>query len=163
MVNPNLASLPVNVVIDLARQLDMHPADLAPGLDTVLDRQRVDAAPATPAPAGDALAVLAALTTATGTLSTDELATALHWTLDRVHAALEHAAAHPELGGPLALRRTAPHAYTVGPRLDLLTDEQRTAVLNTDQHTQPLTVEQANVLLAAIAPRNRTASGTRTP
>ncbi|MBE1488230.1 hypothetical protein [Plantactinospora soyae] len=75
----------------------------------------------------------------------------MRWTPDRVHAALEHAATHPDLGGPLTLRRTAPHTYTVGPRLDLLTDEQRTAVLNPDQHTQPLTVEQANVLLAAIA------------
>ncbi|GAA0919766.1 hypothetical protein [Virgisporangium aurantiacum] len=70
--------------------------------------------------------------------------------LDRTQAALDHAETHPGLAGPLALRRTAPHTYTVGPRLDVLTDDQRTNVLNTARCSQPLTVEQANVLLAAL-------------
>ncbi|AGL15141.1 hypothetical protein [Actinoplanes sp. N902-109] len=148
---PNLAYLPAGVVIDLPRQLDLHPADLVPGLDAVLDNRRTRAEPPlVPGAETDALTVLTALATATGPMLVDELATALAWHLDRVHAALEHADAHPGPGGPLALRRTAPHTYTVSPRLDVLTTDQRTAVLNTNDQSQPLTVAQANALLAAI-------------
>jgi len=35
-----LADQPVRVLIDLARQLDMHPADLVPGLEPVLANRR---------------------------------------------------------------------------------------------------------------------------
>ncbi|MBO3742208.1 hypothetical protein [Actinoplanes flavus] len=152
VVRPNLASLPVSVVIDLARQLDLHPADLVPGLEAVLGNRRTGAEPI-PAPdvTVDAIAALTALATATGPMLVDELATALAWPLGRLQAALEHADTHPGLGGPLALRRTAPHTYTVSPRLDVLTDDQRTAVLNTADQSQPLTVGQANALLTAIA------------
>jgi hypothetical protein len=154
VVRPNLAFLPVSVVIDLARQLDIHPADLVPGLDAVLDNQRTGAEPeSTPDTTTDVLTVLTALATATGPMLVDELATALAWPLDRVQVALEHADAHPALGGPLTLRRTAPHTYTVSPRLDVLTDDQRSAVLNTADQSQPLTVGQANALLAAITSR----------
>ena len=98
--------------------------------------------------------MLTALATALTALTTDQLATALQWTPDRTRAALEYAAAHPHLAGPIALRRCAPHTYTVSARLDLLTHEQRTNVLDTVRHSAALTVEQANVILAAILLRN---------
>jgi hypothetical protein len=154
VVRPNLAFLPARVVVDLARQLDLHPVELVPGLDAVLDNRRTGAEPTSaPDAETDALTVLTALATATGPMLVDELATALTWQLDRVQAALEHADAHPRLGGPLALRRTAPSTYTVSPRLDILTTDQRTAVLNTADQSQPLTVGQATALLAAIVSR----------
>lgn len=43
--------------------------------------------------------------------------------------------------------------YTVRPRLDVLTSDQRGAVLNTADQSQPLTVGQANALLSAIVSR----------
>ncbi|MDP9792424.1 hypothetical protein J2S43_000936 [Catenuloplanes nepalensis] len=94
--------------------------------------------------------MLTALATATGPMLVDELAAALAWPLDLLQAALEHADARPDLGGLLTLRRTAPHTYTVSPRPDVRTGDQCTAVLNTADQSQPLTVGQANALLSAI-------------
>lgn len=51
------------------------------------------------------------------------------------------------------LRRTAPHTYIVGPRLDVLSDNQRSAVLGTVDQSRPLTVAYANALLTAITAR----------
>ncbi len=113
-----LAYLPVSVIIELARQLDVHPADLIPELETVLDKHRVPghaSAPIEPTAEDDALSLLTALATATGALCTDDIAAALRWTLDRVHKAIGHVDAHPQLAGPLALRRTAPHRAATPP------------------------------------------------
>ena len=90
----------------------------------------------------------AALATAGRPLTTDQLADARGWTLDRVAAAIDHATAQPDLGGPLALRRHAPATYTVTPRLDTLFDQQRQAVLDTAAAEPPITIDQANALLA---------------
>lgn len=43
-----LDSLPVAVLIDLARRIDMHPADLVPALDTVLHHPRAHPPPRRP-------------------------------------------------------------------------------------------------------------------
>jgi hypothetical protein len=92
-------------------------------------------------------AILAALATAATPSTVNELATVLGWTLDRTAGALEHAHAQPELAGPYALRRVPSGAWTLAPRLDQLTDQQRAGLTN--QH-DPLTVAQAQALLATI-------------
>lgn len=98
----------------------------------------------------DALTLLAALATATAPLTTDQLAEAMGWTLARIITAVEHAAATPALAGPLALRQVAASTYTLTPRLDLLTSDQRRQVQDASRWCQPLDVERANVLLAAL-------------
>ena len=64
-----------------------------------------------------ALAILTALTTTSVPLTTDALATAVTWTLDRTADALQHAVAHPHLGGPSlsagSRRRPGPSAHAV--------------------------------------------------
>lgn len=72
--------------------------------------------------------MLAALATAVNPASADRLAKALSWPPERVaaaldHAALEHAALHPGVGGALALHRTDTIHYTAAPALNLLTKE----------------------------------------
>ena len=117
-----LPDLPVRVLLELARRLDMHPADLMPGSDELfeLPRQR-QVADRRPAGADhDALTVLTALAYADGPLTADTLAAALSWTRHRTGTALDHARAHPDVGGVLLLRHVPPEAYTVTPRLDVL-------------------------------------------
>lgn len=130
---------PIAVLIELARRLDMHPADLAPGLDGVLTNRRLapnrhhdqhrDGENHSPNHTNhdtdtdanaDALAVLTALAHARTPLSIDELAQALTWSLSRVQGALNYAQHHPRLAGPLALRQVPPQTFTVTPRLDIL-------------------------------------------
>lgn len=53
-------------------------------------------------------------------------------------------------GGPLALRRVPPDAYTLTARLDILTAEQHLAVAGATRHHSALTNDEATVLLAAI-------------
>lgn len=113
---PGLTALPARVIIDLARRLDLHPADLIEELgpptpirsttaaDTMADSALPDLDTDTDT---DTLTVLTALATSIP-LTADELATALRWTLDRVTKALNHAHAHPALAGPVALRRIPP-------------------------------------------------------
>jgi hypothetical protein len=156
-----LLDQPVRILIDLARQLDMHPADLVAELDPLLDNGRGPAThnpPTSPAasngttedPDADARTVLAALATAATPATVDELGTALGWTLDRTAAALDHAHRRPELAGPYALRRVPPGALALAPRLDQLTDQQRAGLTDLANHNDPLTVAQAHALLAAI-------------
>ncbi|MFI6536750.1 hypothetical protein ACIBHY_30165 [Nonomuraea sp. NPDC050547] len=119
-----LDQLPVKTLIELARRLDIHPADLIRDLDSVLDHPR-DLEPHMPRqqsgdPANDAQALLAALAHAAVPLLLDDVATALQWDLQRVYTALDHAQAHPELAGPYAIERIPPETYTLRPRLDLL-------------------------------------------
>jgi hypothetical protein len=108
------------------------------------------AALAEPEAGADARTVLAALATATTPVTVDELATALSWTLDRTAAAIEHAHERPELAGPYALRRLPPGTFTLAPRLDQLTDQQRSGLTDLANQHDPLTVAQAQALLAAI-------------
>nr|BFE79066.1 hypothetical protein GCM10020093_016670 [Planobispora longispora] len=72
--------------------------------------------------------MLAALAHAGAPLTAERLATALDWPRDRVADALHDIALRPDVAGPLALRRVAPGAYTVGARPDLLTPSQREAL-----------------------------------
>lgn len=81
------------------------------------------------AAAGDALTVLAALVYAGTPLSVERLAAALDWPTDRVTDALRDAGQHPELAGPVALRRTANGDCTVTARAERLTAPQRAALL----------------------------------
>lgn len=89
-----------------------------------------------------------------GVNGTDQLAQALNWTLERTTTALGRARATPTLAGPLALRRVTANTYTVTPRLDLLTSVQRRQIHDTVRWNQPLDVDQANVLLAALVLHN---------
>jgi hypothetical protein len=132
----------------------MHPADLVTGLDTVLHHPRLhtrpDSADTDDAADVDALTVLNVLATATAPLTTDQIADVLDWTLERVTTALDRATTTPELAGPLALRHVAANTYTVTPRLDLLTGDERRRLHDAARWNQPLDVDQANVLLAAL-------------
>ncbi|MEV7729130.1 hypothetical protein AB0P15_31030 [Streptomyces sp. NPDC087917] len=117
-----LPDLPVHILLELARRLDMHPADLMPGSDHLfelpLQRQVADRRPA--GADHDALTVLTALAHADGPLTADTLAASLSWTRHRTDTALDHARTHPNAGGVLLLRHLPPEAYTVTPRLDIL-------------------------------------------
>jgi hypothetical protein len=169
--NGALVDQPVRVLIDLAQRLDMHPADLVPGLEPLLHNGRHQETPhklptadpadrpagepgdpddGEPAAGGDARTVLVALAAAATPLAVDELATVLGWTLDRTTAAIDHALARPELAGPHALRRVPPDTYTLGPRLDQLTDQQRANLTDLANDRAPLTLAEAHALLAAI-------------
>jgi hypothetical protein len=168
-----LDHLPCTVIIDLARRLDIHPADLVDGLDSVLANPRA-APPALSAtvewpppmavatepeppdatsPEHDAGVIQVALAHAGEPLSIDELATALGWTPRRVTAALDHAQRHPHLASPVALRRTGPGLYTVTARLDCLTPAQRDHLGEAQLARRPLSPEHAHMLLAVLALR----------
>jgi hypothetical protein len=144
-----LTARPVQALIEIARRLDLHPADLVPELEPLLSRRRQ-------APGGgqdrqaDALTVLTALATARTPLSADQLARALGWQLPRTTAAIAAAQDNPGLGGLLALRRIPPETWTVTPRLDILTPAQRRALRDTTG-AATLDDDQARVLLAALA------------
>ncbi len=153
---------PIAVLVELARRLDMHPADLVAELDGVLANRRL--------PVGrrfgdhgddrhvghldgeaDTLVLLAALAHARTPLSVDDLARTLGWPLGRVEAALGHAVQHPELAGPMALRRVPAETFTLTPRLDLLTAGQQQAIQATTSWTNVLAQDEAIVLLGALA------------
>ncbi|MEV0633270.1 hypothetical protein [Nonomuraea wenchangensis] len=151
---PGLTALPVRVITDLARRLDLHPAELIEELDpSTPDRNTAAADTAQPDLDTDALTVLTALATTSIPLTTDELAAALRWALDRVTVALDHAYAHPALAGPVALRRVPPDGWTISARLDVLTVDQRRALADNVRYRAPLTDEEANILLAAYVLR----------
>lgn len=125
-----LNAQPVRVVLELCRRLDLHPADLV-----------------------DALTALTALARCALPLVAEELATALAWPVDRMAAALGHAADHPALGGPMALRRLPGESWTVTARLDLLSAGQERNVADAVSAQALMTAGEANALLAAYALR----------
>ncbi len=142
----------MHVLIEIARRLDIHPADLVPELEPLLShrRQTLDEDRGGQDGQADALTVLTALATARDPLSADQLARALGWQLPRAAAAIAAAQDNPDLGGPLALRRIPPETWTVTPRLDVLTQVQRRA-LRDITGAAILDDDQARVLLAALA------------
>ncbi|MFB7254870.1 hypothetical protein [Streptomyces nojiriensis] len=125
-----LPDLPVRVLLELARRLDIHPADLMVGADDLFERPRqqqvLDRRP--PGVAHDALTLITALAHADGPLTADGIALALTWNSYRLDAALDHARAHPDAGGALTLRHVPPDGYTAAPRLDILRPDQADAV-----------------------------------
>ncbi|MFF6779016.1 hypothetical protein ACFY8W_36460 [Streptomyces sp. NPDC012637] len=125
-----LPDLPVRVLLELARRLDMNPADLMAGADDLFERPRqrevLDRRP--PGAARDALTLITALAHADGPLTADGIALALTWNSFRLTAALDHARTHPDAGGALALRHVPPDGYTAAPRLDVLRPDQADAV-----------------------------------
>jgi hypothetical protein len=148
--------LPARVIAELARRLDLHPADLVDAYPTATDQMGATVAESGAdltdhALDGDALAVLSGLAVSRGPLTIEEVVTALSWTVNRVTAALDHAATHPRLGGPIALHRSAGDTWAVHPRLDLLSADQRRDLADAATGHEPLTVEEAVVLLAAHA------------
>jgi hypothetical protein len=147
-----LTARPVQALIEIARRLDLHPADLVPELEPLLScrRQAARHDPGGQDPRADALTVLTALATAPAPLSAGQLARALGWQLPRAAAAITAAQDNPDLGGPLALRRIPPETWTVTPRLDILTPAQRRALRDTTGAAD-LDDDQARVLLAALA------------
>lgn len=149
--HPPLTGRPVQVLIEIARRLDIHPADLIPELEPLLASSRRAPGDASGQDRrADALTVLTALATARAPLSADQLARALEWHLPRTAAAIAAAQDNPDLGGPLALRRIPPETWTVTPRLDILTGAQHRALRDTTG-TADLDDDQARVLLAALA------------
>jgi len=141
----------VQVLIEIARRLDIHPADLIPELEPLLASSRRAPGDASGQDRrADALTVLTALATARAPLSADQLARALEWHLPRTAAAIAAAQDNPDLGGPLALRRIPPETWTVTPRLDILAGAQHRALRDTTG-TADLDDDQARVLLAAVA------------
>ncbi|MFD3961905.1 MULTISPECIES: helix-turn-helix domain-containing protein [Streptomyces] len=122
-----LPNQPLHVILELARRLDLHPADLTPYAEAVYQLPRYRDAehpPGDPSADADAATVLNALAHASRPLTADYLAESLRWTYDRTADALAHAWARPDLGGPYSLRRAAPHHFTLSPRNDVLTDQQ---------------------------------------
>jgi hypothetical protein len=150
--HPPLRDRPVQVLIEIARRLDIHPADLVPELDPLLThrRQALCLSGDGQDRRADALTVITALATARAPLTADQLARALGWQLPRATAAIAAAQDAPDLGGPLALRRIPPETWTVQPRLDILTEAQRRALRDTTG-AAVLDEDQAHVLLAALA------------
>jgi hypothetical protein len=146
-----LTGRPVHALIEIARRLDIHPADLVPELKPLLTRRqaRRDTGGSQDRRA-DALAVLTALATARAPLSAGQLTRALDWPLPRAAAAIAAAQDNPDLGGPLALRRIPPETWTVTPRLDILTQAQRRALRDVTGAAD-LDDDQARVLLAVLA------------
>ncbi|WP_153054225.1 helix-turn-helix domain-containing protein [Planomonospora sphaerica] len=154
---PYLNQRTVEVLIEIARRLDMHPADLVPDLESVLRNRRIrrpESAPE-PDPDDDALAVAAALVAADIALSADALADVLDWPLARAQTALDHLQAHPHLAGPLALRRVPPHAYTLTARLDILTADQHRAAIDATRHHATLSEQEAIVVLSVLIGQGR--------
>jgi hypothetical protein len=149
--HPPLTDRPVQVLIEIARRLDIHPADLVPEPEPLLShrRQAPDDADAGQDRRADALTVLTALATARAPLSAGQLARALGWPLPGTTAAIAAAHDNAGLGGPLALRRVPPQTWTVTPRLDILTQAQRRALR--DLAGAAVLDDQAAVLLAALA------------
>jgi hypothetical protein len=157
-----LSGLSVKTFIELARQIDMHPADLLPELESVLHLQRLpphdgedttgqEHADDESDPYQDAAVILAALCAARGPLSPGALADALTWNLERVHDALDLAAADPDLAAPLGLRRHVHGSYTLTPRLDLITSKQHDHLSHiADMDAFEFTAAHTAVLLAAI-------------
>jgi hypothetical protein len=165
-LNPHFepsAGLPAVVLVELARRLDMHPGELVPALfsaGTTAGPGRAATEMAGPVVTeaiesldADATLVLTALSYAVESLAVDDLAAALEWPLCRVAAALGHAAGHPRLAGPVALRRTGHDTYTVTARLDQLSGEQLRRLGQAQLYRHPLTPGQAHILLAAFALR----------
>ena len=150
--HPLLTGRPARVLIEIARRLDIHPADLVPELEPLLShrRQALSEDLGGQDRRADALTVLTVLATARAPLSADQLTRALDWQLPRTAAAIAAAQDNPDLGGPLALRRVPPETWTVTPRLDVLTGAQHRALRDTTGAAL-LGDAQARVLLAALA------------
>jgi hypothetical protein len=159
LTGPDLAEQPARLLLELARALQVHPADLYPPLDTVLDYGRADRDPADPVgpscPAdardSDAVTVLTALAFARTPLGPSDLTRALGWPLPQVRAALRYAEENPNVGGALTLRRVPPEAYTAVPRPEALTSSQRHALTSIARARDVLTLAEATVVLAALA------------
>ncbi len=159
LAGPALGDQPTRLLVELARILQIHPAELYADLETVLTYKRADHGPRarrsdnSPANerAGDAVTMLTALAYARAPLGPGDLSRALGWPLQRVTAALQHAARNPSTGGALALRRVPPETYTAVPRPDTLTASQRHALTSVARSRDLLNPSEAAVLLAALA------------
>jgi hypothetical protein len=144
LTGPELADQPARVLVELARALQMHPADLYPDLRAVTGHRQHHAddtgTDSAPDARRDALTLLTALAYARGPLTPGDLVADLDWPLHRVKAALARARQDPDLAGPMMLRRIRPHAWTLSPRRP------------TDNNSAfPLTLTSRSTLFAASA------------
>jgi hypothetical protein len=164
----SLAAQPVRVLIELSRRLDLHPADIVGDLEPLLDTPRGHRTSPVPNAHGvdegdvdertaeqarwdhDAVTLLTALASTSIPLTLEDLATALGWLLSHTHQVLQHAQARPGLGGPVALRRVPPDAWTITARYDVLSPAQRRALLEATYFRQPLSQDEVTVLLAVL-------------
>ncbi|MFJ9523641.1 hypothetical protein ACIRPK_36110 [Kitasatospora sp. NPDC101801] len=159
-----LPDLPVRVLHEIARRLDLHPADILREADDLYALPRTHP-PAIKHPSKkppslghDALRLVNALALADRPMLPEEVARALSWTVKRVDNATTHALAHPVTGGAIALRVEPSGYLSVSPRLDLLVASQHTQ-LTAPHHSDdtgqpgrhqrdPLTPTEAEALLA---------------
>ncbi|MFF1873195.1 hypothetical protein [Kitasatospora herbaricolor] len=158
-----LPDLPVRILHEIARRLDLHPADILRDTDDLYALPRTHR-PATKPPgkkpaglAHDALRLVNALALADRPMLPEELAHALSWPVKRVDDAAAHAFEHPATGGAVALRGGPSGHLSVSPRLDLLAASQHTQLTaphdcdDTDQpgryQREPLTPTEAETLL----------------
>ncbi|WP_017577861.1 SMC-Scp complex subunit ScpB [Nocardiopsis kunsanensis] len=129
-----LRALPVTVLIQLCRRLDLHPSDLIEELDEMCSslrrapREADSELPGEGEVVEDARTMVAALFHVGAPLSIEEAAGALGWGFSRARATVEHLQAHADLTGPYALRRVGADTYALTSRTDLLTAGQRTAL-----------------------------------
>ena len=160
---PLLTARPVQVLIEIARRLDIHPADLVPELEPLLSHRRQALGEALGGQDGraDALTVLTALATARAPLSADQLARALGWQLPRTAAAIAAAHDNPDLGGSLALRRVPPETWTVTPRLDVLA--RRSAAPCATPPAPPPSTTTRPASCSPPSPSGRNANAATTP
>jgi hypothetical protein len=143
----DLGQLPLTLVVDLARLLDLSLADLLP---QICDQQAPACAQVSDEAHRDAMPVLAALAHARCPLAVNDLAASLMWAPTRVQAALDHIHDHPDLAGPYAMHRVPIDRFTLHPRLDLLTSTQTQTVSTSRDTLYGLTPQEATMLLLAI-------------
>ncbi|MFJ1938577.1 MULTISPECIES: helix-turn-helix domain-containing protein [unclassified Kitasatospora] len=158
-----LPDLPVRVLHEIARRLDLHPADILRETDDLYALPRAHPPgkkPPVKKPPGiahDALRLVNALALADRPMLPEELAHALTWPVKRVDNAAAHALAHPAIGGAVALRGEPGGYLSTSPRLDLLITSQQTELIaphDDDTHQpgryqrDPLTPTEAETLLA---------------
>ncbi|OOC53796.1 MULTISPECIES: hypothetical protein [Nocardiopsis] len=130
-----LPELPTRVLIGLARRLDLHPADLAPGLEPVLVHTRQDTEPDSEDPAieADARTVLAALAHAGTPVAHPPLCQVLDWPHPRLRTALDHLQDHPEAAGLAAHAVEGELAVDPAVRFSLLPEHSPSAEEETEE------------------------------
>jgi len=138
-----LPDLPVRLWLEVARRLDLHPADIIRGAAELFELPRITAPDNSPDPERDhdALTVITALAHAGQPLDAEDLADALDWPHPRVAEALQYARTHRDIGGALVLRAEPPDHFTATARMDLLSHDQHDQLVawhNKDGPDQPI-------------------------
>ena len=150
-LEPPLLDRPAQVLLEIARRLDAHPADLVPEFQPLLRRRRQ--APADPCGGqdqrADALTVLTALATARA--RSPPTSSAAPWDVSCRAPRPPSPATTPTSAARWCCGGSRPKPGPVTPRLDILTETQRHALRDTTTAAVARDNDQARVLLAALA------------